>query len=230
MGVLGDAILWLTEFSKHTLDATGYLGLFALMAAESMVFPVPSEAVMPFAGALIRDGRFSWAGAIVASSLGSLLGSYVSYQLGAYGFLPLVRRYGKYIFVHEHHIEAAHRFFERRGTTAVFICRFIPGVRHVSSIPAGSARMPLAPFLAASLAGATIWNCILLYAGYSFAGNDAAVGAVKHNLDLVGIGLLVLLALYIGYEVRKARVRKATATAVVLDSAQARDLDDSKGN
>ncbi len=211
MSFVGDALAWLSAFAIHTLQTTGYAGLLLLMAAESMVFPVPSEAVMPFAGVLVHDGTFSWAGAILASSAGSALGSYLSYLLGQHGLLPLVRRYGKYVLVHDHHITKAQEFFARRGAVAVFLCRFIPGVRHVSSIPAGAARMPLAPFLLASIAGATLWNCVLLYAGYAFAGNDGAVAALKGNLDLVGVGLLLLLVLYVVYEVVKAKRAKAAA-------------------
>ncbi|HUR60911.1 MAG TPA: DedA family protein [Candidatus Thermoplasmatota archaeon] len=209
MGLVGDLLLWLTRFAQDTLAASGYLGLFLLMAAESMVFPVPSEAVMPFAGALIQQGRFSWLGAILASSAGSLFGSWLSYLLGRFGFLPFLERYGKYVFVQPHHITKANAFFARRGVVAVFICRFIPGVRHVSSIPAGSARMPLLPFLAASVLGATIWNTFLLYIGYRFAGNEAAIAAVKGNLDIVGIALLLVLVGYVFYEVRKGKASRA---------------------
>jgi membrane protein DedA with SNARE-associated domain len=205
VGIVGDLIGWLVTFAQHVLSSTGYIGLFLLMAAESMVFPVPSEAVMPFAGALVQQGRFSWAGAILASSLGSLVGSWLSYLLGKYGFLPFIERYGKYVFVQKHHIEKAHAFFARRGIVAVFLCRFIPGVRHISSIPAGSAEMPLLPFLAASLVGATIWNTFLLWIGYKFADNAEAVAAVKHNLDLVGIALLLVLAGYVFYEVKRGK-------------------------
>jgi membrane protein DedA with SNARE-associated domain len=216
VGVIGDSLLWLTEFAKDTLAETGYIGLFLLMVGESMVLPIPSEAVMPFAGVLVQQGEFTWVGAILASSAGSLVGSYLSYLMGKHGLLPLVIRYGKYVFVQEHHIEKAHLFFSSRGVLAVFVCRFIPGVRHVSSIPAGSARMPLGPFLAASVLGATIWNVFLLYVGYHFAGDEAAVAAMKHNLDLIGIVLLVLLVGYVLYEVRKARKAKAEREAAPL--------------
>jgi membrane protein DedA with SNARE-associated domain len=208
VGLVGDALLWLARFAQDTLAASGYLGLFFLMAAESMVLPIPSEAVMPFAGALVLQGRFTWAGAILASSLGSLAGSWLSYLLGRHGFRPLVERYGKYVLVRPEHLEKAHAFFVRRGVVAVFVCRFVPVVRHVSSIPAGSARMPLGPFLAASVLGATVWNTFLLWVGYKFAGNDAAVAAVKHNLDLIGIGLVVLLVAYIVFEVRRGRAEQ----------------------
>ena len=172
---------------------------------------------MPFAGYLVAQGGgnwlgqggMTWAGAIIASSLGSLAGSYASYLMGKHGLLPLVVRYGKYVFVHEHHLTKANEFFAKRGTMAVFLCRFIPGVRHVSSIPAGSARMPLVPFLVASTIGATIWNVILLVIGYQVGRNEEAISEYKHLLDLAGIGLVVLLIAYVWYEVHKSRKAKA---------------------
>ena len=88
---------------------------------------------------------------------------------------------------------------------AVLICRFVPGVRHVSSIPAGAARMPLIPFLVASVAGATIWNTFLLWVGWRFGRDEAAIAALKSNMDAVGITLIVLLAAYVFYEVRQLR-------------------------
>ncbi len=212
MSFIGGALQWLSDFAIHVLSTAGYLGLFLLMAGESMLLPIPSEAVMPFAGVLVHDGTFTWPVAILASSAGSLAGSWLSYLLGQYGFLPLVRRYGKYVLVREESLDRAHAFFERRGVVAVFLCRFIPVVRHVSSIPAGAARMPLGPFLIASVLGATIWNTILLYAGWRFAGDAAAVAALKSNMDVAGIALLGLLVLYILYEVHKAKKAKTPPT------------------
>jgi membrane protein DedA with SNARE-associated domain len=216
MGFIGDLLSRVAAFAVDVLQATGYPGLLLLMMGESMVLPIPSEAVMPFAGYLVATGEMSWAGAILASSAGSLAGSYASYLMGKHGLLPLVIRYGKYVFVQKHHVEKAHLFFSSRGTVAVFLCRFIPGVRHVSSIPAGSARMPLVPFLVASVAGATIWNCILLYIGYKVGQNADAISEYKHLLDLAGIVLVVLLVAYVWYEVRKARQDKAEEDAAPL--------------
>ncbi len=206
MGI-GDILAWLSQFAADVMTSLGPLGVFLLMAMESMVFPVPSEAVMPLAGYLVQQGEMNMWAVILASSLGSIVGSYLSYLMGAYGLLPMVERYGKYVFVHKHHIEAAHRWFERRGAWAIFICRFIPGVRHVISIPAGSARMPLRPFLLATFVGATIWNMFLFWIGYQFG--DSAAIAAKPYLDLVGLGLLVLIVAYIVYELLRARKRRA---------------------
>jgi membrane protein DedA with SNARE-associated domain len=211
MGLVGGWLSHLAAFAVDVLQATGYVGLFLLMAGESMVLPIPSEAVMPFAGYLVSTGGMTWTGAILASSLGSLAGSYLGYLMGRFGLLPIVVRYGRYVLVQPHHVERAHAFFGRRGAVAVFLCRFIPGVRHVSSIPAGSARMPLGPFLAASVLGATLWNTLLLYVGYKVGQNADAIARYKHLLDLAGLALVVLLAAYVWYEVRAAKRAKAKA-------------------
>jgi membrane protein DedA with SNARE-associated domain len=185
------------------MTTTGYVGLFLLMVAESMILPIPSEAVMPFAGYLAAQGEMTVLGAMLASSAGSVVGSLIGYGMGAYGLLPLLRKYGKYVLVQAHHINAAHAWFERRGLVAVFICRFIPGVRHVSSIPAGGARMSIGPFILATLMGATLWNGFLFWLGYAYGTQVAE--ATKPYLDLVGILLLLLLALYIGFEIWRSK-------------------------
>lgn len=213
MGVLGDALQWMSDTAIQVLTSTGYLGLFLLMAAESMVLPVPSEAVMPFAGILIAQGKMGWAGAIAASSAGSLVGSWLGYLMGQYGLTPVLRRYGRYLLVREHHIDAAHRWFERRGAVAIFVCRFVPGVRHVLSIPAGSARMPMVPFLAATFAGATIWNTFLLWVGYAYG--LPFIERMKPYLDLVAVALFLLVALYFVWDWQKSRKHRAAGEAKV---------------
>ena len=205
--MIEEALVWLAEFAVRVIESGGYAGLALLMAAESMVLPVPSEAVMPFAGYVVSAGDMTWAGAVLASSLGSLLGCWLSYLMGRHGLLPLIERYGKYVLVHPHHLRQAERMFARRGVVAVFLCRFVPGVRHVSSIPAGATRMALGPFLAASVAGATAWNVFLLWVGWRFGRDEQAIAALKSRMDLVGIALIFLLGAYILYEVRASKRR-----------------------
>lgn len=212
MGFLGDILQWLTDTAHGVLASTGYLGLFLLMAAESMVFPVPSEAVMPFAGDLVKEGRMGWLGAILASSAGSLFGSWLGYLMGQYGVTTVVRKYGKYILVREHHLDAAHRWFEKRGWLAIFVCRFVPGVRHVISIPAGSARMPLVPFFAATLAGATLWNVFLLWLGYEYF---EKVEELKPYFDLIALAILALVVAYLVWDWRKGKKARAAALKAI---------------
>ena len=207
VGLLGDALAWLAAFAVKVLETTGYPGLFLLMAAESMVFPVPSEAVMPFAGYLAWRGDFTIWGAMLASSLGSMFGSWLSYLMGRHGFLPLVERYGKYVLVGRAHIESAEQWFAKRGAAAIFVCRFIPGVRHVISIPAGAARMRLSRFFVATLLGATLWNAILFGIGYALGDEWERIAEYKNGLDIVAIAIGLLLLGYIVYEWRKGVLR-----------------------
>ncbi len=206
VGLLGDLLAQLAAFAIHVLETTGYAGLFVLMVAESMILPVPSEAVMPFAGYLAAQGKMTILGALLASSAGSIVGSWIGYEMGTKGLAPLVRKWGKYVLLQPHHLDAAERFFVARGALAVFVCRFIPGVRHVVSIPAGSAKMPMTTFVAASATGATIWNMFLFSIGYKYG--EAAAATIKPYLDIAAIALSVLLAVYFVYEWRKSRLKE----------------------
>lgn len=203
MGLVGDVLARLTAFSAATMDRFGAPGLILLMALESMVIPLPSEAVMPLAGVLVRQGHMGLVAALVCSSLGSVLGSLASYAVGAYGLHPFIERWGKYVLVPPHRLHAAHAWLERKGARAILLSRFVPGLRHVISIPAGSAQMPIGAFTLATFVGATIWNTFLFWIGYAYG--DQVAATLKPYLDVVGILLLVGLVAYIWYEVRAAR-------------------------
>jgi len=151
MGITEALCNYNTAFIQHC----SYVGIFVLMALESMIAPIPSELVMPFAGFLIFSGYFDPVWVVVASSLGSLIGSLLSYGMGVLGE-PAVLRYGRYLFLNPHHLEWTKNFFARRGNITIFVSRFIPVVRHLISIPAGLARMSLTPFILYTVAGATL--------------------------------------------------------------------------
>ncbi len=196
----------IVDFAIHLMQSAGYTGVVVLMVAESMILPVPSEAVMPFAGFLIADGTFSWVGVIFFSTLGSIVGSLISYWIGAAGGRPLVQRWGKYVLVTHHDLDITDRFFQRYGGWAVFIARFIPVVRHFISIPAGVAKMPLAKFLLATVIGAALWNTFLAWIGVKLGENWERIRQYGEKIDLVVILLLaILLAAYIYRHVRQRR-------------------------
>lgn len=184
----------IAEWATRVLDQTGYAGLAFLMMLESTVAPVPSEAVMPFAGFLVVQGRFTLEGAILASSLGTLLGSWIGYLLGRFGGYPVVDRWGRWLLLNRGHLEWTARWFERRGEITILIARFIPVVRHFISIPAGVARMSPWRFTLYTLIGGSAWNCILLWAGMELRERWELIQQYTHELDLV-VALLLLAAL-----------------------------------
>lgn len=192
LGGLLDAI---AQLCLRLVEALGYAGVFLLMVLESMIFPVPSEAVLPPAGWLAFEGRMSFWLALVAATAGTLVGSLLSYAMGRYGVRPLVERWGRYVLVSAHHLDLAQRFFERRGAgVAIFLSRFVPVVRHLVSIPAGSARMPLPTFVAATLAGGALWNAALLYAGFKLGESWPAVTAAAEHAKLPLLAAALALA------------------------------------
>lgn len=185
----------------------GYPGLFLLITLESTLVPVPSELVMPFAGYLAAQGEFSLPVIIVINSTAALLGSGLCYWLGAAGGKPLLLRYGKYIFVRRKDIERTESFFARHGKATILIGRFLPVVRHIISVPAGIARMPLVPFFTQTFIGATIWGTVLIMIGYELGARWDTVAEQLKRVDLmVGVAIIVVLVAFaIRFVVRRRR-------------------------
>jgi membrane protein DedA with SNARE-associated domain len=192
---------WIAVTAVAVIGAAGYPGVFFLMMLESMVFPVPSEAVMPFAGFLIVDGQFTFTGVILASTLGSIVGSLVSYAIGFYGGKPFIHRFGKYLLLNNNHLDLSQRFFTKNGEITILISRFIPIVRHLISIPAGFGKMNLAKFSVYTIIGACLWNAFLTYVGFKLKSNWSEVMKYSHIIDLVVIGVLGIAALYYLYKI-----------------------------
>lgn len=199
----------ISQTAVHILETTAYAGAFFLMALESMIVPIPSEAVMPFVGFLVMDGKWNLWLAILATSLGSLTGSLLSYWMGYYGGKPLVLKVGKYLLLNRHDLELTERYFSRRqGVLTVFIARFIPVIRHFISIPAGMGKMRLLPFIGVSLVGATLWNSFLLILGMRLREHWTVVQKYSHQVDIV---IVVLAVVGLGWFARSrlaARKRK----------------------
>lgn len=192
---------WIADMAVNLIGTTSYPGLFFLMMLESMVFPVPSEAVMPFAGFLIVDGQFTFTGVIIASTLGSIVGSLLSYAIGFYGGKPFIARFGKFLLLDKHDLQLTERFFDKRGELTIFISRFIPVVRHLISIPAGLGKMNLAKFCLYTILGAGLWNAFLAYLGYILKNNWDHVMRYSHVIDLVVVGVLGAAFLYYLYKI-----------------------------
>ncbi len=185
----------------------GYPGLFLLIALESTLVPIPSELVMPFAGYLAAKGEFSLAAVIVINSVAAMVGSGISYWIGMAGGKPLLMAYGKYALIRAKDIERTEQFFARHGRATVLIGRFLPVIRHIISLPAGVARMPLVPFLTQTFVGATIWGTVLIFLGYELGDEFIGVAKqLKHVNLLIGVVIIViLLALAMVFVVRRRR-------------------------
>jgi membrane protein DedA with SNARE-associated domain len=203
---------WIANTAVAFISATSYPGIFLLMALESMVFPVPSEAVMPFAGFLIVDGQFTFTGVIIASTLGSIVGSLVSYAMGFYGGKPFIKRFGKFLLLDVHDLELTEKFFAKRGELTIFIARFVPVIRHLISIPAGLGKMKLGKFIIYTTLGAGLWNSFLAYVGFKLKENWAEVMKYSHTIDIVVVAILGFAFLYYAYKIYLNLTKKPSAS------------------
>jgi membrane protein DedA with SNARE-associated domain len=184
------------------IDHYGYFGLFIALALGNFGVPIGSEIVLPVAGALTAKGHLGTLWLTIAVALaGELGGGTVGYAIGRFGGVPLIERYGKYVHFGHDRLVRLHRFFERWGTFAIFVCRFLPFVRGVSAIPAGIAEMNLWLFYAWTFLGSLIFCTFLILLG-------SALGA---HLDVV-----IPLLRRGGYAVLGVAVVAVVVTIVVM--------------
>ena len=191
----------IVEFAVNFVESAGYPGLFILMVMESTFMPVPSEAVMPPAGFLIEEGKFSFPEVIFFATLGSIVGSLISYYVGAWGGRPFIDKFGKYLLLDRHHLTIAEHYFNRWGNITILAGRFIPVVRHLISIPAGIGKMNLLKFVLYTAIGAGAWNALLAYAGYVLKSNWTEITKYSRMGDVIVLTLMAAAVLYYSYRI-----------------------------
>lgn len=199
-----------TQWVLSTIISAGYPGVFVFIMLESTLVPIPSELVMPAAGWLASQGKFSLPVILVINSVAAMVGSGLCYAIGVVGGRPFLVKYGKYFLVRQHDIARTEAFFARHGKKTILIGRFLPGIRHVISVPAGIARMPLPGFFLQTFLGATIWGGVLILLGYYVGANWEAFARTLKRVDLLigTILVLALVALGIRFVVRRRRERR----------------------
>lgn len=183
---------------QHFIATYGYAAVFLLMLAESACIPVPSELIMTFGGALaagaVPGSSLSLAGVIIAGLAGNVAGSYVAWAVGRYGGQPALRRWGPRLWIREHDLDRATRWFDRHGPRAVLIGRLLPVVRTFISLPAGIAGMAPVRFGVYTTIGCLPWTAALAVAGYAVGANWQVIANGFHGPTYV-IAVAVVLVL-----------------------------------
>lgn len=204
-------LLGLTEFMKAVITAAGYPGILLLMFVEGVITPIPSEAILPFAGAAAAEpgSTLHPAFIIAVATVGATLGAIVAYQIGMRIGRPLIERHGRWIGLGKDDIAWAERWFARYGTWGILIGHALPGIRSFISFPAGMGRMRLRNFAVLTAGGAAIWNSVLVLAGFYLGPLWEEFAGTVENVDLVV--LVVALAAIFGYVYWRRRRVQATA-------------------
>ncbi|MCA9839791.1 MAG: DedA family protein [Trueperaceae bacterium] len=185
------------QYIQSIMNNLGYLGIAFLMFLENVFPPLPSELIMPLAGFSAELGEQSLVAVIVAGSLGSLIGQLPLFYLGKLAGRERLERwvdkYGRWLSISGKDISKANDWFDRYKGWAVCLCRLIPGIRSLISIPAGLSDMNLFPFLLYTLLGTSIWTTLLAYLGYILGDNYQLVAQYLGPVSYGIIGLLALL-------------------------------------
>ena len=202
------------EYFANYAHVWGFLIVFILMAVESSFIPFPSEVVlipagfMAFRGELLTGSPYvDLVIIIICGTLGSLLGAYINYYLALRLGRPILHKYGKYVFIKPETLDSAEEIFRKYGDITTFICRLLPAIRQLISIPAGLSQMDLKRFSLFTMMGAGIWSSILggigfylshlagdiTYRELVYKGKDL----LHHNFIWIILFLVVLIILYI---------------------------------
>ena len=191
-------LAWITQY--------GYLAIFSLLIMGIVGLPVPDETLLTFAGYLVYRGHLSLVPAYFAALAGSLCGISISYTLGRLFGLPLIHRYGRYVRITEEHVRKAHAWFERVGHWGLTFGYFVPGFRHLTAYAAGMSAVEPPQFALFAYSGGVLWVSAFLSLGY-FLGDrwETVEKNIEGYLKSVGIGLVILAAVYVVWRILRAR-------------------------
>ena len=197
------------DFSISIIEAVGLFGAAFLIALEVIVLPIPSELVLLLTGVNAGRGSFSFIGAVLATTAGSLIGAAALYMIGWWvseeRIRLLVRRFGKYIGFRLKDFDKAVHWFERHGVPIVLFGRLIPVVRSLVSIPAGLTRMSPVKFFAFTGIGSLVWNTAWISAGFVLGENWEVAERFSSVIDYVVYAVLAFILIQLVIRFIKAR-------------------------
>lgn len=206
----------LLDWSVSLMDVVGPAGAGIAIALENLFPPLPSEVVLPMAGLAASRGSFTLFEALAWTTLGSIVGAFLLYGIGAWFGADRLRRIAaKVPLLHPEDIDRTVAWFQRHGGKAVFFGRMIPIFRSLISIPAGVTRMPLWRFGLLTAAGSLLWNTVFVLAGYLLG---ASWHVIEQYVDVVQYVVIALAALAVAWFVF-VRTR-----AVIASSRERRDV------
>jgi len=175
----------------------GYIGILLLIFIENIFPPIPSEVVLVFGGFLTTQSGMAIPFVILSATVGATLGAAVLYLVGRLLNRERIKhlfsgRFGKAMHLKPNDVNRAEAWFHRYEKKAVLLCRCVPVVRSLISIPAGMAKMKPVTFFLLTVIGTAFWNTALVYVGVLAGG--AWESSLKY-LDWLTTAALVILAL-----------------------------------
>ena len=202
----------MNEIIIEILEKIGYLGIFLLITLENVFPPIPSEIILLFGGFMTTYTNLKLIFVILIATVGSYLGGLILYSLGRILNNEKIKKFSKgkiaNIINLNEDIDKANDWFDKKGAITVFICRFIPIVRSLISIPAGMNKMNLFKFSLYTIIATLMWNSILVYLGARLGENWPLVLDVFSKYSFIILIILMVLLLLLSYMYYKKRIKK----------------------
>ena len=186
----------------------GYFGMFMGMVLEAVIIIIPSELILATGGILASKGLFTFTGSFITGLLGSVFCAIVIYFMGYFGGITFVKKYGKYFFMKEDEIEKSDSWFNKYGMISALVCRNIPIVRTLISLPIGITKQSFIKFVIYTTIGSIPWTLAFTYFGYVLGDNwikiNTYISYLKTPIRII-ILFIVIKIVYNLYKKRKKR-------------------------
>jgi membrane protein DedA with SNARE-associated domain len=180
---------------RHWIEAYGYAALYGSLVFGIVGFPIPDETLLTLSGYLVFKGQFDFGPTVLTAFLGSITGVTLSYGIGRSGGMYLVRKYGPRFRITEERLQSVHRWFERAGKWTLTVCYFVPGVRHLAALAAGSSEMKYPVFARFAYSGAVVWSFTFVTLGYYLGESWTNAVNADHRMVLTGVALTAILVI-----------------------------------
>lgn len=178
----------------------GYLIVFFGVMLESMGVPIPGETILLAAGVLVQRGSLDPGDAVAFGVLGAVAGDQLGYWIGRRGGRPFVLRWGRYVLITPERLDRAEEFFDRHGGKAVFLARFVAGLRVFGALVAGISQMRWRKFFFYNALGGAIWATAAVSVGYLLAGSlGLAQRWMGRATGLLALIIVLALLFYLAY-------------------------------
>ena len=184
----------MAETILHWIAAYGLGAIFVLLMLGVFGLPVPDETLLTFTGVLVGQGRLGFASSWIVAACGSMCGVTLSYVIGRTGGRALLVRYGSWLHVTHDRLARVENWMEHSGRWSLTFGYFIPGVRHVTAIVAGSSELPPMIFAGAAYPGAALWSLTFIVLGWYVGDRWQEVLGVLHR-HLAGASFVLALAI-----------------------------------
>ena len=190
----------MADFVVNLITDYGYLGMFLGMVLEAVIIIIPSEVILATGGILVSRGIFTFIGSFFTGLLGSVFCAVVIYFMGYFGGNKFVKKYGKYFFMKSEEIEKSDSWFNKYGMISALICRNLPIVRTLISLPIGITRQSFIRFIIYTTIGSIPWTLAFTYFGYKLGENWIIINTYINYLKTPIRILIIIIIIRLIYK------------------------------